>query len=47
MGTAGFGSVLKKIADYWDTRPSEVLDQAKELMSQLQGLTTTLPHFHQ
>ncbi len=37
-GRPGFGSVLKKIADYWDTRPSEVLDQAKELTSQLQGL---------
>ncbi|HEU5091587.1 MAG TPA: thioredoxin domain-containing protein, partial [Nitrospira sp.] len=37
-GRPGFGSVLKKIADYWDTRPSEVQDQAKELTSQLQGL---------
>ena len=37
-GRPGFGSVLKKIADYWDTRPSEVRDQAKELTSQLQGL---------
>ena len=34
-GRPGFGSVLKKIADYWETRPSEVQDQAKELMAQL------------
>jgi uncharacterized protein YyaL (SSP411 family)/aryl-alcohol dehydrogenase-like predicted oxidoreductase len=36
-GRPGFGNILKKIADYWDTRPSEVRDQAKELMAQLQG----------
>jgi len=36
-GRPGFGSVLKKIADYWETRPSEVLEQAKELTAQLQG----------
>ncbi len=36
-GRPGFGSVLKKIAEYWDTRPSEVLEQAKELTAQLQG----------
>ena len=36
-GRPGFGSVLKKIADYWATRPSEVLEQAKELTAQLQG----------
>ncbi len=36
-GRPGFGSVLKKIADYWDTRPSDVQDQAKELTAQLQG----------
>ena len=36
-GRPGFGSVLKKIADYWETRPSEVQDQAKELTAQLQG----------
>ncbi|MGC4095785.1 MAG: thioredoxin domain-containing protein [Nitrospira sp.] len=36
-GRPGFGSVLKKIADYWETRPSEVRDQAKELTAQLQG----------
>ena len=36
-GRPGFGSVLKKIAAYWDTRPSEVLEQAKELTAQLQG----------
>ena len=35
-GRPGFGSVLKKIADYWETRPSEVLEQAKELTAQLQ-----------
>lgn len=37
-GRPGFGSVLKKIADYWATSPSEVRDQAKELTAQLQGL---------
>ncbi len=37
-GRPGFGNILKKIADYWDTRPSEVRDQAKELTAQLQGL---------
>ncbi len=36
-GRPGFGTVLKKIADYWETRPSEVLTQAKELTEQLQG----------
>ncbi|MDK2743931.1 MAG: DUF255 domain-containing protein [Nitrospira sp. BO4] len=36
-GRPGFGSVLKKIADYWETRPSEVRIQAKELTEQLQG----------
>ena len=36
-GRPGFGSVLKKIADYWETRPSEVQAQAKELTQQLQG----------
>ena len=36
-GRPGFGAILKKIADYWDTRPSEVRDQAKELTTQLQG----------
>ncbi|MBK9948438.1 MAG: DUF255 domain-containing protein [Nitrospira sp.] len=36
-GRPGFGSVLKKIADYWDTRSSDVRDQAKELTAQLQG----------
>lgn len=36
-GRPGFGAVLKKIADYWETRPSEVQDQAKELTAQLQG----------
>jgi hypothetical protein len=36
-GRPGFGSVLKKIADYWDSRPAEVRDQAKELTTQLQG----------
>ncbi len=36
-GRPGFGSVLKKIADYWDARPSEVREQAKELTAQLQG----------
>jgi hypothetical protein len=41
-GRPGFGSVLKKIADYWDTRSSEVRDQAKELTAQLQG-TKQLP----
>jgi uncharacterized protein len=41
-GRPGFGSVLKKIADYWDTRSSEVRDQAKELTAQLQG-TKHLP----
>ncbi|WHZ30289.1 MAG: uncharacterized protein OJF51_005092 [Nitrospira sp.] len=37
-GRPGFGTVLKKIADYWDTRPSEVREQAKELTARLQGL---------
>ncbi|MDH5727163.1 MAG: thioredoxin domain-containing protein, partial [Nitrospira sp.] len=36
-GRPGFASVLKKIADYWETRPSEVQAQAKELTQQLQG----------
>jgi len=36
-GRPGFGSVLKKIADYWEARPSEVHAQAKELTRQLQG----------
>lgn len=36
-GRPGFGSVLKKIADYWETRPSEVQAQAKGLTQQLQG----------
>ncbi|HMS83518.1 MAG TPA: aldo/keto reductase [Nitrospira sp.] len=36
-GRPGFGSVLKKIADYWDTRSSDVREQAKELTGQLQG----------
>ncbi|MDH4303869.1 MAG: DUF255 domain-containing protein [Nitrospira sp.] len=36
-GRPGFGSVLKKIADYWETRPLEVLEQAKQLTAQLQG----------
>ena len=36
-GRPGFGAVLKKIADYWNTRPSEVRDQAKELTAQLHG----------
>lgn len=36
-GRPGFSSVLKKIADYWETRPSEVQDQAKELTAQLQS----------
>lgn len=36
-GRPGFGSVLKKIADYWDSRPSEVQTQAKELTAQLQA----------
>jgi hypothetical protein len=36
-GRPGFGTVLKKIADYWDSRPAEVRDQAKELTAQLQG----------
>ena len=36
-GRPGFGSVLKKIADYWETHPSEVLEQAQELTAQLQG----------
>ena len=36
-GRPGFGSILKKIADYWETRPSEILEQAKELTAQLQG----------
>ncbi|MDF0651217.1 MAG: aldo/keto reductase [Nitrospira sp.] len=37
-GRPGFGNILKKIADYWDTRPSEVQEQAKDLTAQLQGL---------
>ncbi|OQW33572.1 MAG: hypothetical protein A4E19_04090 [Nitrospira sp. SG-bin1] len=41
-GRPGFASVLKKIADYWDTRPSEIRDQAKELTAQLQGSRGTL-----
>lgn len=36
-GRPGFGSVLQKIADYWETRPSEVLEQANELTTQLQS----------
>ncbi|MGZ8404908.1 MAG: thioredoxin domain-containing protein, partial [Nitrospira sp.] len=36
-GRPGFSAVLKKIADYWETRPSEVQDQAKELTAQLQS----------
>lgn len=36
-GRPGFGSVLKKIADYWDTRSSEVRAQAKEVTHQLQA----------
>ncbi len=36
-GRPGFGTVLKKIADYWETRPSEIRTQAKELTGQLQG----------
>ncbi|MBH0201182.1 MAG: DUF255 domain-containing protein [Nitrospira sp.] len=36
-GRPGFAGVLKQIADYWETRPSEVQDQAKELTAQLQG----------
>lgn len=36
-GRPGFGTVLKKIADYWNTSPSEVRDQAKELTAQLQS----------
>ncbi|MBS0182901.1 MAG: DUF255 domain-containing protein [Nitrospira sp.] len=36
-GRPGFGNILKKIADYWDARPSEVQEQAKELTARLQG----------
>jgi uncharacterized protein len=36
-GRPGFGSVLKKIADYWDTRSSDVRAQAKEITHQLQA----------
>ena len=36
-GRPGFGSVLKKIADYWDTRSPEVRAQAKEVTHQLQA----------
>jgi len=36
-GRPGFGTVLKRIADYWETRPSEVREQAKELTAQLHG----------
>ena len=36
-GRPGFGSVLKKIADYWDTRSSDVRAQAKEVTHQLQA----------
>ncbi len=37
-GRPGFGTVLKNIAGHWDTRPSEVQEQAKELTARLQGL---------
>ncbi len=36
-GRPGFGSILKKIADYWDTRSSDVRAQAKEVTHQLQA----------
>jgi uncharacterized protein len=36
-GRPGFGSILKKIADYWDTRSSDVRAQAKEIIHQLQA----------
>ncbi|NGZ01435.1 MAG: hypothetical protein CV090_00090 [Nitrospira sp. WS238] len=36
-GRPGFGSLLKKIADYWNTRSSEVQAQAKEITHQLQA----------
>ncbi|HEX6727721.1 MAG TPA: aldo/keto reductase [Nitrospira sp.] len=40
-GRPGFGNILKKIADYWETGPSEVRTQAKELTEQLQGSRQT------
>ncbi len=36
-GRPGFGTVLKKIVDYWTTNPSDVRDQAKELTARIQG----------
>ena len=41
-GRPGFGSLLKKIVDYWDTRASDVQAQAKEITHQLQATRRTL-----
>lgn len=41
-GRPGFGSLLKKIVDYWDTRASDVQAQAKEITHQLQATRQTL-----